>query len=256
LAADWLNENQGVVGVVLFVVTALLGWSSGIFRALRQKPSFAIRIIEGPTFACTFGIAKQHGNYQVHRTGIVLYLDIANVGSSPSSIREINVAYHWALAPFSKLWLKYALGWFWLRFQTVCIDDFQVEIGDRTKFYPFLTQRSSTSGASADTYLDIGKSAVGIVYFEQPDSWGGCFPVSIASKVKVKVAVEDAFGRWHSNKFWIPKLTLAEAKKFNPSFGQTLSSLHVEEEPFELPVDNHGNIIPPEPPFSPVQAKN
>lgn len=243
---DWLNANQGVVGVGLFVITALLGWTTGIFQALRRRPLFKVRLIDGPTLVCTYGVAQNYEQYQVHRTGIALYLDIVNVGSAPSSIMSIRVAYHWALLPFSKLWFKYCIGWFWLEHQAVCLEDFQVAIGENTKFYPFLTQRSSTSGRSADTFLEVGKSTIGVVYFEQTDSWGGCFPVAFQGKVRIKLRVEDAFGRWHTKKFCVPKVTFAEAQKYNPSFGQTLSALNGEEAPFELDVDQYGNIIPPE----------
>jgi len=245
---DWLNNNQGVVGVALFLATLLFGWASGIFQALRRRPKFRFRLIDGPTFVCTFGVNKQHGQYQVHRTGMALYLDIANIGSASSSIREIRVGYHWALKPFGKSWWKYSLGWFQLSDQVVCLSDFQVLIGENVKLYPFLIQKSGISGASADTYLEVGKSTNGVVYFEQTDSWGACFPVSIGGKVRVKIAIEDAFGRWHRKKVWLPKVSLLEAQKFNPSFGLTHASLHGEECPFELPVDAHGNILPPENP--------
>jgi len=242
---DWLNRNQGVVGVGLFLATLLLGWGSGIFQALRRRPKFRFRLIDGPTFVCTFGVNKQQGQYQVHRTGVALYLDIANIGSAPSSIRAIQIGYHWALKPFSLQWLKYSLGWFYLFHQTICLRDFQVAIGENIKFYPFLMQKSGVSGDSVDTYLEIGKSAIGVVYFEQSDSWGGCFPFSLNGKVRVKIRIEDAFGRWHRKIVSIPKVSFVDAKKFNPSFGQTQASLHGEESPFELPVDQHGNILPP-----------
>ena len=46
-----LNENQGVLAVVLFLGTLLLGWASGLFKALRNKPNLKIRVIEnGPSF--------------------------------------------------------------------------------------------------------------------------------------------------------------------------------------------------------------
>lgn len=241
--ADWLNSNQGVLGIGLFLATALFGWFTGIFNALRRRPSFKIRLIPGPTFVCTFGVDKQHNEYQVHRTGVALYVDVANIGSAPSSIRSIQLGYHWAVTPFSWDWVKHVVGWFWLENQAVCINDFQVEIGENIKFYQFLTQQSSISGKSADTYLEIGKSTVGVIYFEQSDSWGGCFPRSVNGHVRIKLSFEDAFGRWHSEKFWVQKITLSAAMKYNPSFGQTLSSLNGEESPFELPLDDHGNIM-------------
>jgi hypothetical protein len=243
----WLNSNQGVVAVGLFVVTVFLGWIYGIFSALRRRPKFEIDLIPGPTFVCTFGAPTQLGFDLVHRTGIALYLHIANTGSASSSIKSVKVGYHWALLPFSKDWLRYRLGWFWLKYQTVCLEDFQAKLGENTKFYPFLTQTSSISGFSAESYLQIGQSVNGVVYFEQSDSWGGCFPVSINKQVTIKIGVQDVFGKWHYRKSAIPKVSLEEARRFNPSFGSTLATLREGDEPFELATDDHGNILPTQP---------
>lgn len=78
--AKGLNDNQGVVGVTIFVATLILGWVSGIFSALRRRPKFKIGLIDGPTFVCTFLTGKKFDDYDVHRTAVALYLKIANVG--------------------------------------------------------------------------------------------------------------------------------------------------------------------------------
>jgi hypothetical protein len=66
----------------------------------------------------------------------------------------------------------------------------------------------------------------GVVYFEQSDSWGGCFPKVQNSRVRIKVRVLDTFGNKYTNTFWIPSVTLAEARKYNPAFGKTRAELH------------------------------
>src|ERR1700722_7724874 len=136
--AKWLNDNQGVTAIGLFLVTLVLGWLSGIFSALRRRPKFQISLIAGSTFCCSFPTGAKRGGDPVPRTGIALYLAVANVGSAASSIENISVAYHWHVRPFSVLWLRYRLGWFWIRDQTAVIHDFQVKIGENIKFYPFL----------------------------------------------------------------------------------------------------------------------
>jgi hypothetical protein len=249
----WLNANQGVLSLALFAATVFAGWISGIFSALRRRPKFRISLIEGPTFACTFGAPASAGFDLVHRTGIALYLDIANVGSASSSIVAFKVGYHWALVPFSKDWLRYRVGWFWLKNQSVSLEDFQAAIGEHIKFYPFLTQKSTISGHSAEGYLQIGQSTNGVVYFEQSDSWGACFPLSINRRVSVRIGVQDVFGKWHYWKGTIPKVSLEEARRYNPSFGLTLSSMRDGDEPFELATDGHGNILPiQQPPLRPT----
>ncbi|WP_281804386.1 hypothetical protein [Methylocystis echinoides] len=231
--AEWANSNQGVLSVIIFLVSMFLGWVSGIFSALIMKPKFKIDLIEGPTFCCTFPIGLRHFENEVHRTGFVLYLKISNIGFSPSSICDISIAYHWSLKPFSLLWLRYSIGWFWLHRQSVSIHDFQVEIGENIKFYPFLTQRSVVSGKEQSTYLKVGQEINGVVYFEQEDSWGGCFPAVKGGKVAIKVQVRDAFGRKYSRKCFIPPLSLEEARKFNPSFGTTHAKLRNQKLPFD-----------------------
>jgi hypothetical protein len=231
--AKWSNANEGLLTLGIFLSTLFLGWVSGIFASLRNKPRFHLSLIEGPTFSRTFETGKKHAGFPVHRTGIALYLTVANIGSAPSSIRSISVGYHWHLRPFSMQWLSYRIGWFWLHDQVVALQDFQSAIGDNIKIYPFLIQSSAFSFASPETYLGVGKSTSGVVYFEQEDSWGGCFPTAEGQKIRIKVAVTDVFGHRHQSRFRIPCLSLSEARKFNPSFGKTHTELRQESLPFD-----------------------
>ena len=235
IATAWTNDNPGPLRVIMLLMTIIFGWVSGIFSALMRKPKFQITYTAGPTFCCTYLIGKKHGEYDVHRTGIALYLRIANIGSAPSSIENILVGYHWHLNPFSYLWLKNSIGWFWLKEQAVALEDFQTKIGEGIKVYPFLIQKSFLSGSSSETYLEVGRSTNGVVYFEQDDSYGGCFPAVRKNKtVCVKVQAKDTFGRTHSATFYIPSITLEEAQEYNPSFGKTYAELRGEP----LPCDN------------------
>ena len=221
-----LNGNQGVLTVAIFITTLLFGWVSGIFAALRRKPRLRVNLIPGPSLCTTFPTGDKHNGYDTHRTAISLYLTVANVGAAPTSIEDIWVAYHWAVRPFSLIWIRYGLLWFWLRHQVAILEDFKAQIGDNFKVFPFLFQRSVLSGDKAGTYLLVGQSASGIVYFEQTESWGGFFPRPRQGQTKIKVAVRDAFGKQYTTVFWIPVVTLEEARKYNLSFGSTLETLH------------------------------
>jgi hypothetical protein len=232
-ATDWLNVNQGLVAVGIFLITLFLGWFSGIFSALRRRPKFKLSVIDGPTFSCTFPTGKTRDDHQVHRTGIALYLAISNIGSAASSVENISVAYHWHVYPFSILGLRYRLGWFWLHHQTPAIHDFQAKIGENIKIFPFLTQRSFLSSEHVNTFLEPGRSVNGVVYFEQPDSWGGCFPSPTRRGIRMKIAVRDVFGKAHSAKFWVKPVTLEMAREYNPSFGKTYAELRNEMLPFD-----------------------
>jgi len=223
--ARWLNDNQGVVSVLIFVITLFLGWVTGIFSSLMRRPKLRILLHQGPTFATTYLVEINDEQHDVHRTAIALYLNVANVGSAPTSIDDVSVGYHWHVRPFSRLWLQYRIGWFWLHNQTVSLKDFQTDIDENIKFFPFLFQRSTIAGTKPDTYLEIGKSANGVVYFEQNDSWGGCFPSPRSGRTRIKVAVLDVFGSKHTKSFWIPIVSLEQARVYNPSFGDTLSAL-------------------------------
>lgn len=178
---------------------------------------------------CTFVTGEVRDKYEVHRTAISLYLKIANVGSAPSSIENVSLAYHWHLRPISWNWVKYRVFWFWVDHPVVTMEDFQVDFGDKIKIYPSLFQGSATLGLSTDTYLDIGRTVNGVVYFEQNDSWGGFFPSPNAGSTKVKVAVTDSFGRRHKKVFRIPVVPLSEGRKYNPSFGGTYETLNRPE---------------------------
>jgi len=232
-ASKWSNDNQGVVSLAIFVVTLALGWVSGIFSALRRKPKFRLGLIDGPTFCCTYQVGKEYQNHEVHRTGIALYLSVANTGSAASSIMNVSVGYHWHLKPFSFQWLRYSIGWFWLTKQATSLADFQVSIGGNIKVYPFLLQRNNLSPGKAKTFLQVGQSTNGVLYFEQEDSWGGCFPSPKNDFVTIKVCVEDVFQTKHKAKFRIPFVPMEYARKYNPSFGTTLAELHGEQ----LPID-------------------
>lgn len=230
----WSNENQGVVSIGIFAVTMTFGWVSGIFASLRRRPKFRLSLINGPTFCCTYKVGKTHGENEVHRTGIALYLLVANTGSAASSIANVSVGYHCHLQPLSFLWLRYSVGWFWLKHQSVSLTDFQAKIGENIKVFPFLTQANHLAQLKAETFLQIGQSTNGVVYFEQGDSWGGYFPFVNNARVRIKVTVEDTFGKSYAAKFDIPSVSMEDARKYNPSFGTTLAELHGELLPEQL----------------------
>lgn len=233
LTLTWSNDNQGVVSVTIFLITIVFGWLTGIFSALRRKPKFRISAISGPTFCCTFPVGRKQDGYDIHRTGVALYLNIANIGSAPSSIENVSIGYHWHLKPFSLIWFKNTIGWFWLDKQTSSLSDFHTKIGENIKVYPFLIQKNYLADLKAETFLEPGRSTNGIVYFEQEDSWGGCFPSANNGMVRMKVRVRDVFGKNHYASVNAPSVTLEYARKFNPSFAKTLAELRGEELPFD-----------------------
>jgi hypothetical protein len=226
LTIKWLNDNQGLVSAGIFCLTLFLGWASGIFSALRRKPKFICGLIPGPTFACIFPTGEQFNGHDVYRIGFALYLSVANCGSAASSLHAVHIGYRWNVIPLTKIWFRKTLLRHWLQERTASLTDFQVVIGSNVKVYPFMFQRNFLSSLQQETFLQSGQSVVGIVYFEQSDSWGGSQPRVWKGRVRLSVRLLDVFGGRHTRSFWIPALSLEEARKFNPSFGRTLSALH------------------------------
>jgi hypothetical protein len=223
----WLNDNQGVLTLLIFLVTLFLGWVSGAFASLRRKPKLRLELRPGPTLCTTFLTGEKHQEYDVHRTAISLYLRITNIGSAPTSIERVSVGYHWHLNRLGLLWFRYRVFWFWLD-QVVTMENFRVNMGDWVKIYPALFQGNAALGTTTNTYLEVGRATGGVVYFEQKESWGACFPSPRGDQAKIKVKVTDAFGRNYRKRFWIPVVTLEEAKRYNPSFGGTIPAVRSE----------------------------
>jgi len=208
------NDNSGFISVVLFLLTVLIGWISGIFKSLLGVPKLKIELLEGPTICSSFETSEMYNNYSVHKTAIALYLQISNIGKTATSIKDVSVAYH-NYSP------KYTFFWFWLDKEIVSFDDYRINFGDKIKVFPFLKQSNSMIPSSDLDYLPIGQCINGITYFEQEKSWGGFLPRIKNNKIHIKVRVIDTFGKKFTNKFWIPVLDIQEARKFNPSFGQS-----------------------------------
>ncbi len=222
---DWANANEGVVSILLFMATLIIGWLSGAFAFLRQRPKFRIDVIPGPTLVVVIPTGKKQNEEDIHRTVVALYLRIANVGAAASSFDNIAVAYRWNINRFGWVWLKTRFTWQWMPHPTVAIEPFQCKIGDSVKFYPSLFQANIPFQIKQDSFLEVGNSVNGVVYFEGYEAWGGCFPRNNGKTAKLKVRVTDAFGRHHTAGVAVPVATLEEARQFNPSFGTTHSQL-------------------------------
>jgi hypothetical protein len=223
---DWFNNNEGFVTFLVFLATLFLGWASGIFKALRKKPKFKIKVLPGPSICSVFHTGKKYEGYDTHRTAIALYLKITNIGNAPSNIDKIKVGYHWNITGISWLRLKYGIGWFWLKDVAIAIEDFCVPIGeDNVKCFPFLFQKSIMMDGAVDTYLEVGKNAIGVVYFEQDESWGASSPLSTNGSTNIKIRVYDSFSGSHSIVTNIPIVDIEEAKKYNRYFGETFATI-------------------------------
>lgn len=215
---NWTNSNSGFLTLILFFFTLLLGWVSGIFKALIKKPNLKIEVLEGPTFCASFDTSRQYNGHQAHRTAISLYLAITNVGNTPTDIKEIHVGYK-SLSHFLPF------RWFWLKELTIAKSDFVMDMGQQSKVFPFLMQRNQLTDNRIDTYLLEGKRCNGMVYFEQDESWGNYLPKAPNNKLLIKIKIVDVYGNCFSINATINKVTLKEAKTACSEFGETKESL-------------------------------
>lgn len=220
---EWTNQNSGFLTFILFFATLALGWLSGIFRALKFKPQFKIGINEGPTFISSFTTEKEFNGFKTHRTAAVIYLSITNIGTAPAQIITVRLGYH-------NYSFKYTFLWLWLK-NTPALGDFGHTIGENLRIFPFLFQKNHLSAHPVCTYLRSGQEAKGVVYFEQPESWGGYVPRVKNGKVKINVLVRDSLGNKYAKVFSINFVELEYAKKFNSNFGNTLTIM--DEHPLE-----------------------
>lgn len=220
---DWTNQNSGFLTLILFLVTLLFGWMSGIFKNLMRKPKLKIQLLSIPTFLCVFPTKDENRQEDTHRVAAVIYLSITNIGTSPTQIVSVRLGYH-------NYTFKYTFLWFWLN-TTSSLGDFGHTIGEKLKVFPFLFQKNALYHQNVDTYLNIGQNTKGVMYFEQPESWGGFKPRVKNGWAKVKVQVIDGYGKRYSKLFKLEIVDITYAKKFNANFGQTLAK--IEENPIE-----------------------
>ncbi|MEQ1600669.1 MAG: hypothetical protein HOP04_03535 [Methylophilaceae bacterium] len=220
---DWSNQNSGFLTLVLFVLTLAFGWVSGIFKALMHKPDFKIGLLPVPTFICTYPTEQQFNQENTHRTAAVVYLKITNIGAAPAQITSVRLGYH-------NHSFKYTFLWYWLN-QISSIGDFGHTVGENLRVFPFLFQKSVLLPQTVHTYLQAGQETNGIVYFEQPHSWGSYRPRVKNKKTNVLIRVTDAYGNNYSKSFKIDVVDIDYARKFNCNFGNTLAL--VDEHPIE-----------------------
>lgn len=159
----------------------------------------------------------------------LLYLSLTNVGFSPASIGSIKLGYkrdcNWHFFKSRMLWIK----------ETLSKSTFRAPLADdnkKEKFYPFLKHPNEEQNLHpVDTYLNVGQSSNGIVYFEQFESWGNYLPKIVDNKVKVVLIVEDSYGRKYKKKEVVKILPLQEViDKYNASFAQTHSKIPTLDE--------------------------
>lgn len=216
---DWLNTNSGFVSVLIFLSSIIIAWVTGLFKFLRNKPNFRIEIIDQCTFGSIIDLKRKYKNLPVNKTAFAIYIRVTNIGRSASSIGKIKLGYlksDFSIRPFTKrIWID----------EIMSKTDFRVKFknSDSIKIYPFLKQHNQYMQNEKDTYLSVGRSLNGVVYFEQNNAYGSYVPRfnKNGKTTNLKVIIEDSFKNKYSKKFDIELIEPDFAFKFNPLFGQT-----------------------------------
>lgn len=225
--SDWCNQNSGLLTLIIFLLTLIIGWISGLFRLIRKRPNFIILVIEGMTFGSTFDLQKTYNGLPVHKTAFSIYLKITNTGNAPSSIGDIFLGYK-----RNDLSLSWKPKWNWIR-ETIAKSDFSIgfEDSEQIKGFPFLKQKNIQFPNEIDLYLEVGKIVNGISYFEEQEAYGSWMPKLNKGQetTDIKIKIYDSFGGIHRTKFTIKMIDPNEALKKNPFFGQTYKEYFISK---------------------------
>lgn len=232
---NWLNANQGILSVLLFLVSLIIGWVTGIFRALIRKPKFKIRVIPKMTFGCVFMTGEKYtppkqGTYDVHKSAFVIYLEVTNVGSAPSELGKVKIGYF--IDDGKRTLFKKRV---WIT-ETNILADFIIPTanGQAIKI-PNLRQADPLFDHKYNGFLEVGKSIIGAAYFEQYSSWGNHYPrFDEKGLTDIKIEVKDAFGNKYHTKTKVPIRDIQELMRYNPAFGSSYALIDKDPENFDI----------------------
>lgn len=224
----WSNENSGFLSVVLFIATICISWISGLFSLIRNKPQFKIDIINQCTFYSTLILEKTYKGYPVHKTAFVIYCRITNIGYSASDIGDIQLVYQKSDRKrflHKKQYVK----------ETICSSDFRYEFKESgsTKVFPFLKQINQLiPNHNCETYLPVGNSKNGIIYFEEDEAYGNLYPIKNKDKTTSPIILEvkDVYGRTYKKKVNIKYVEPEEAFLYNPNFAMAFKKYVINPE--------------------------
>jgi hypothetical protein len=203
----WTNNNSGFLSLIIFIATLLFGWLSGFFASIIKKPKLKVRFINKASFYCFFETGNQYfhptlkENFDLHQTGFAVYMSIANMGNKMTSVDKIYLGYY-RNSLKRKLFNKQIN---WLA-QWHSLDEFKFEYECHAVIIPPLRVRTEHFIENHDDSLEVGKSIIGVAYFEQPEAWGNFNPKIIDQQgtIKIKIRIKDIYGKFYYFKTKLP----------------------------------------------------
>lgn len=218
----WTNSNSGFLALILFIATIIYGWASGLISSLIKKPKLKVRFIPKMSFYSFYFTGERWFNahlneeFDLHKTGFVLYMSIANIGNKPTSIDKISLGYY--KNNLKNKHSKKDLQWI---NQMHPADDFGIELSNGEHILiPNLRVRNRNFTNSSESFIDVGSSLIGVAYFEQLKAWGNLNPKEFKDgQIKVVVRITDVFGQAYIFKTELRNIPIEAARKHNPQFG-------------------------------------
>lgn len=216
----WTNDNSGFLSLILFVGAIVYGWVSGLFNSLIKKPKLKVRFIDKISFYSfyytgeKYEIKEHNHTYDLHKTGFVVYMSIANIGNMPTSIDKIYLGYY--KNKNYKFWNDRV----WLA-QWHALESFKIDMNNGSQIQvPTLRIKDSENDNADKSLINIGNSIVGIAYFEQETAWGNYNPIPNQDKsTNIKIRIKDIYGKNFYFKYKLKYEDLENARKYNPNFG-------------------------------------
>lgn len=212
----WLNDNQGLLAVILFIAGITITLCLFLKRKLSGSncPDLQVELIEYPKLCSSFTVDHDDSGIEIHRTAFLVYLNLTNIGPTPIQVSTVNLGYRSAasLDPDEYRWLSR---------ETVMLSDFvqDFESGEM-KVFPFLKQQNTLIQRDPKTYLMQNEQSNGLVYFEQERSSGNDYPsMDEDCNVGVIVRVNDSLGNSWSVESLVPKVRIEAIREANPKFG-------------------------------------
>lgn len=226
---EWTNENSGFLSLVLFILTFLYTWISGILKSLIKKPKLRIRFLNKMTFYSFLYTGEKTFNkeldedFDLHKTGFVIYISIANIGNKPTSIDKIWLGYK--KSTLIENMFKRSIQWIP---QWNPIESFKIKMANETELVlNNLRLKNDLFDNNETSNLEVGKSLVGTVYFEQLTAWGNLHPKQNKKGViDVIIKIQDIYGKNFKFKTKLNQLPIEKAREYNPYFANVEKLMH------------------------------
>ncbi|MGI2883500.1 hypothetical protein ACRTDO_22320 [Vibrio furnissii] len=218
---SWTNENSGFLSFIIFLLTLLVSFVVWLIKRKVSKSknkALKVEVDENVSICSSFDTGNIQNNFRLHRTVLMLYVKITNIGDVPICMGNIQVGY-------KSQSLEDPEEWYWLKDETTMLEDYKAEFGESIKVYPFLKQKNMLMENQVNLLIHPGEYRNGIVYFEQTESDGNKIPYMDSDyRVGVNLVVKDTLGHAWNTEARIYKVLIEAIRKLNPTFGLSRQS--------------------------------